>query len=281
MAQNNSSSENSELGNEIDQIIGINVENSSIVDGEETIKTDNGDILKINISHRARTNLLFDWLRNKYTDPAKKLVISVGGPSGSGKSEIGALLSALYQNAGIPSILVPCDNFPIRAPKFNDLHRRELFDSKGKEALAAYLGSEDEILFSRLGDICKDFLSGAETVNLRKINMQTCEITDSIPTKVGHARVLVFEGTWSCRIPSLSESVFLATDFKKTAAHRQNRGRIEIQNDENRKFIEEYVLPFEQVTLENIRQNMATLWLSYEDDGSARLVENRNDQRTN
>ena len=281
MAQNNSSSENSELGNEIDQIIGINVENSSIVDGEETIKTDNGDILKINISHRARTNLLFDWLRNKYTDPAKKLVISVGGPSGSGKSEIGALLSALYQNAGIPSILVPCDNFPIRAPKFNDLHRRELFDSKGKEALAAYLGSEDEILFSRLGDICKDFLSGAETVNLRKINMQTCEITESIPTKVGHARVLVFEGTWSCRIPSLSESVFLATDFKKTAAHRQNRGRIEIQNDENRKFIEEYVLPFEQVTLENIRQNMATLWLSYEDDGSARLVENRNDQRTN
>ena len=281
MAQNNSSSENSELGNEIDQIIGINVENSSIVDGEETIKTDNGDILKINISHRARTNLLFDWLRNKYTDPAKKLVISVGGPSGSGKSEIGALLSALYQNAGIPSILVPCDNFPIRAPKFNDLHRRELFDSKGKEALAAYLGSEDEILFSRLGDICKDFLSGAETVNLRKINMQTCEITDSIPTKVGHARVLVFEGTWSCRIPSLSESVFLATDFKKTAAHRQNRGRIEIQNDENRKFIEEYVLPFEQVTLENIRQNLATLWLSYEDDGSAWLVENRNDQRTN
>ncbi|MCX6113879.1 MAG: hypothetical protein NTV65_01520 [Proteobacteria bacterium] len=281
MAQNNSSSENSKLGNEIDQIIGINVENSSIVDGEETIKTDNGDILKINISHRARTNLLFDWLRNKYTDPAKKLVISVGGPSGSGKSEIGALLSALYQNAGIPSILVPCDNFPIRAPKFNDLHRRELFDSKGKEALAAYLGSEDEILFSRLGDICKDFLSGAETVNLRKINMQTCEITDSIPTKVGHARVLVFEGTWSCRIPSLSESVFLATDFKKTAAHRQNRGRIEIQNDENRKFIEEYVLPFEQVTLENIRQNLATLWLSYEDDGSARLVENRNDQRTN
>ena len=281
MEQNNSSSENSKLGNEIDQIIGINVENSSIVDGEETIKTDNGDILKINISHRARTNLLFDWLRNKYTDPAKKLVISVGGPSGSGKSEIGALLSALYQNAGIPSILVPCDNFPIRAPKFNDLHRREPFDSKGKEALAAYLGSEDEILFSRLGDICKDFLSGAETVNLRKINMQTCEITDSIPTKVGHARVLVFEGTWSCRIPSLSESVFLATDFKKTAAHRQNRGRIEIQNDENRKFIEEYVLPFEQVTLENIRQNLATLWLSYEDDGSARLVENRNDQRTN
>jgi len=208
-------------------------------------------------------------------------VISVGGPSGSGKSEIGALLSALYQNAGIPSILVPCDNFPIRAPKFNDLHRRELFDSKGKEALAAYLGSEDEILFSRLGDICKDFLSGEETVNLRKINMQTCEITESIPTKVGHARVLVFEGTWSCRIPSLSESVFLATDFKKTAAHRQNRGRIEIQNDENRKFIEEYVLPFEQVTLENIRQNLATLWLSYEDDGSARLVQNRNDQRTN
>lgn len=262
-------------GQQIGGITGLNVRDSTTVGGEETIRTDNGDVLKINDSHRKRAQLLFDWLRTHYTDADKKLVIAVGGPSGSGKSEIGALISSHYQSAGIPSILVPCDNYPIRAPRFNDAHRRELFDSKGKEALAAYLGSEEEILFSRLGQISQDFLNGADTVNLRKIDMQSCEITESIPTKVGHARVLVFEGTWSCRIPGLSESVFLATDFKKTAAHRQNRGRVEIQNDENRRFIEEYVLPFEQVTLENIRQNMATLWLSYEDDGSARLVENR------
>lgn len=262
-------------GQGIAGVAGLNVATSSSENGEETIRMDNGDVLKINVSHRKRAQLLFEWLRAKYTDPAKKLVISVGGPSGSGKSEIGALIASLYQAAGVPALLVPCDNFPIRAPKYNDLHRRELFDTKGKEALAAYLGSEDEILFSRLGEISSDFLNGAESVNLRKINMQTCEITETIPTKVGHAKVLVFEGTWSCRIPGLSESVFLATDFKKTAAHRANRGRVEIQNDENRKFIEEYVLPFEQVTLENIKQNMATLWLSYEDDGNAKLVENR------
>lgn len=105
--------------------------------------------------------------------------------------------------------------------------------------------------------------------------MQTCEITESIPTDVGDAKVLVFEGTWSCRIPGLSESVFLATDFKKTAAHRAKRARVEIQDDENRKFIENYVLPFEQVTLENIRSTIATLWLSYDDNGNANLVENR------
>jgi hypothetical protein len=150
-----------------------------------------------------------------------------------------------------------------------------LFDTEGKEALAAYLGSEQEILFSRLGEISRDFLDGAETVNLRKINMQTCEITESIPTKVGHLKVLVFEGTWSCRIPGLSESVFLATDFRKTAEHRAKRARVEIQNDENRRFIEEYVLPFEQVTLEKIRDTIATIWLSFEDDGTARLVEKR------
>ncbi len=256
-------------------ITGLNVASSTSENGEETIRTDNGDVLKINVSHRKRAQVLFDWLNQRYTNPDKKLVIAVGGPSGSGKSEIGALISSLYQSAGIPALLVPCDNYPIRAPKFNDAHRRELFDSKGKEALAAYLGSEDEILFSRLGEISRDFLNGADTVNLRKINMQTCEITESIPTKVGHLKVLVFEGTWSCRIPGLSESVFLATDFKKTAEHRAKRARVEIQNDENRRFIEEYVLPFEQVTLEKIRDTIATLWLSYEDDGSAKLVENR------
>ncbi len=265
----------SEGGKNLGSVAGISISDASSADGTETIRTDNGDVLKINASHRARAQMLFDWLKKKYTDPSKKLVISVGGPSGSGKSEIGALIAAHYQNSGVPALLIPCDNYPIRAPKYNDIHRRELFDAKGKEALAAYLGSEDEILFSRLAKICKDFLSGAESVDLRKINMQTTEITESIPTKVGDTRVLVFEGTWSCKIPGLSESVFLATDYKKTAAHRAARARVEIQNDENRKFIDEYVLPAEQVTLENIRQNIATVWLAYDDNGVASLEENR------
>ena len=260
----------------ISGLTGLNITNSVSVDGEETIKTDNGDVLKINDSHRRRTEVLFNWLRNKYPDLDTKLVIAVGGPSGSGKSEIGALLSAMYQDAGVRTLLVPCDNYPIRAPKFNDAHRREIFDTKGKEALAAYLGSDEEILFSRLGEISQKFLAGEESVELRKINMQTCEITESIPTDVKDAKVLVFEGTWSCRIPGLSESVFLATDFKKTAEHRTKRALVEIQDDENRRFIEEYVLPFEQVTLENIRTNIATLWLSYENDGRAQLIENAN-----
>lgn len=256
-------------------VTGLQVSSSTSEQGEETIRMDNGDVLKINDSHRKRAQLLFNWLQSHYADPEKKLVIAVGGPSGSGKSEIGALVSAYFQSAGIPALLVPCDNYPIRAPRFNDAHRREIFATKGKDALAAYLGSEEEILFSRLGEISRDFLAGADTVNLRKINMQSCEITETIPTNVSGIKVLVFEGTWSCRIPGLSESVFLATDFKKTAEHRAKRARVEIQDDENRRFIEEYVLPFEQVTLENIRDTMATLWLSYEDDGSAKLVERK------
>jgi uridine kinase len=258
------------------EISGLNIEiSSSDNSGEETIHTDNGDVLKIGPSHRARAKKLFDCLKQKYPNPETRLVIAVGGPSGSGKSEIGALISSYYQQQGIKSLLVPCDNYPIRAPKFNDAHRREIFDKNGPEALAAYLGSDQEILFSRLAEISSNFLSGAASVNLRKINMKTCEITDSIPTAVADKKVLVFEGTWSCRIPGLSESVFLATDYKKTAAHRQSRARVEIQNDENRRFIEEYVLPFEQVTLENIKQNEATIWLTYGDDGVAGLTENK------
>jgi uridine kinase len=256
------------------QFSGLNVTTSTTVQGEETIRTDNGDILKINDSHRKRAHLLFDWLRAKYTDDNQKLVIAVGGPSGSGKSEIGALIASHYQQAGIPALLIPCDNYPIRAPKYNDAHRRELFDAKGAEALASYLGSEDEILFSRLGEISSAFLGGEPVVNLRKINMQTCEITDKIPTDVAGTKVLVFEGTWSCRIPGLSESVFLATDYKKTAEHRAKRARVELEDAENRKFIDNYVLPAEQNTLEMIRQNIATLWLAYDDETGASLTAN-------
>lgn len=271
----NNSDNESNLAQKIGGITGLDVKSSTSHQGEETIQMDNGDVLKINQSHRARANLLFNWLKTRYPDSNQKIVIAVGGPSGSGKSEIGALISALYRESGMPSLLVPCDNYPIRAPKFNDIHRRELFDREGKEVLAAYLGSEDEILFSRLAKISSDFLSGQSEVQLRKIDMKSCEITESIPVNVEGIKVLVFEGTWSCRIPGLTESVFLATDYKKTAAHRQARARVEIQNDENRKFIDEYVLPAEQVTLERIRAEMATLWLSYEDESTgAVLVEN-------
>jgi uridine kinase len=259
----------------ISDLTGLNITTSSSTHGEETLQTDNGDVLRITESHRKRAELLFQYLRQKYSGLQQRLVIAVGGPSGSGKSEIGALLSALYQKTGVRSLLVPCDNYPIRAPKYNDTHRRSLFDTQGPDALASYLGSEEEILFSRLEEISRQFLSGTETVNLRSINMQTCEITDSIPTDVRDVQVLVFEGTWSCRIPGLSESVFLATDFKKTAEHRAKRARIEIQNDENRRFIEEYVLPFEQATLEEIRESIATLWLSYEEEEGATLIENK------
>ena len=242
---------------------------------QDLITTKNPDLTLMSDGTRKSAELVWKWLQNRYGTSPRKLVVAVGGPSGSGKSEVGALIVSHYRDAGIPALLVACDNFPRRAPTQNDAYRRELFDTKGPDALAAYLGSEDEILFSRLSEISDAFQREESTVNLRKINGLTGEITDPISTNVSGVAVLVFEGTWSCRIPGLTESVFIATDFRKTAGYRAKRGRIEIQNDENRRFIEEFVLPFEQVALEKIRDTLATLWLVYEDDGTAALVERR------
>lgn len=267
---------------EFDSGAGIGVSKTVCSDGVETVYTDGGDVLRITESHRARTKVLFDAL-NVIEGPSLeqngRLIICVGGPSGSGKSEIGALLSKSFQEKGIQSILVPCDNYPIRFPKENDAHRLELFSKQGASALYDYLGSSDEIYFSRLAAIAHDFAQGKASLDLRKINMKTGEITEHLPIVVGDAKVLIFEGTWSCRIPGVSHAVFLDTDFRKTSDHRNSRNRTELDDANNRLFIEEQVLPAEQKKLDEIRLTLANFWLRYDEKDGASLIENKEANR--
>jgi hypothetical protein len=104
-----------------------------------------GDQIRIDDSHIERANTVFPLLFNKIKEmPADKIVLSVYGGSGVGKSEIGSLLAHYFSLEGYASYILSGDNYPRRIPALNDAERLNRFRSAGLAAIAASPRFSDE-----------------------------------------------------------------------------------------------------------------------------------------
>ena len=96
-----------------------------------------GDQIKINQSHIEKSNTIFPHLLEKLESlDGQRLVISVYGGSGVGKSEIGSVLGHYCNQQDFPSYILSGDNYPHRVPKFNDAERLSVYRNAGLSALA-------------------------------------------------------------------------------------------------------------------------------------------------
>lgn len=91
-----------------------------------------GDKIAIGEGHIAKANTLFpELLKEMKTVLADreqaKVVVTVCGGSGVGKSEIASLLGFYLREAGIGSYVLSGDNYPRRIPKYNDAERLHIF----------------------------------------------------------------------------------------------------------------------------------------------------------
>ncbi|WKZ57642.1 MAG: hypothetical protein QY326_02965 [Bdellovibrionota bacterium] len=181
-----------------------------------------GDRPLIGDSHRLRAEALFALLR----ELPKKSVLAIGGPSGSGKSEIASLLGSSFIRHGRPAYVLSCDNYPWRPPRANDQHREDLFKEGERAALVGYLGTKNEIDFNRIGEIVNQFKQGVASIPLRI--MDTTEhyvFNDRLLVDFGGIDILLLEGTWSCTVANTTRRVFLETNFTETIEHRRKRAR--------------------------------------------------------
>lgn len=91
-----------------------------------------GDKIKIDECHIKKAEAIYPELR-KLSDRVMKendknrVVISVCGGSGVGKSEIASLLSYYFEQEGINSYTLSGDNYPRRIPMYNDAERIIIF----------------------------------------------------------------------------------------------------------------------------------------------------------
>lgn len=91
-----------------------------------------GDKVEINEDHIQKANVIFRELLPMLTETSEKaengkVVLTVCGGSGVGKSEIASLLSFYLTRAGIGSYTLSGDNYPHRIPVYNDAERLQVF----------------------------------------------------------------------------------------------------------------------------------------------------------
>ncbi len=94
-----------------------------------------GDKIQIEQDHINKASLIFPELLKEMKLVAEKsnqkIVISVCGGSGVGKSETATLLSYYLGEIGLKSYTLSGDNYPKRIPQYNDAERLKIFRESG------------------------------------------------------------------------------------------------------------------------------------------------------
>ena len=97
-----------------------------------------GDKVQINLMHIAKANTIFPLLLQEMRQlDSDRIVVSVFGGSGVGKSETASLLAWYLNCAGIGAYVMSGDNYPRRIPLYNDAERNRVFRTAGLKGLLA------------------------------------------------------------------------------------------------------------------------------------------------
>lgn len=105
-----------------------------------------GDKIAIGESHVSKAQTIFPLLLEEMKKNGnEKIVVSVFGGSGVGKSEIASLLAYYLEANGIRGYVMSGDNYPRRIPLYNDAERLSVFRAAGLKALVAEGIYSDEV----------------------------------------------------------------------------------------------------------------------------------------
>lgn len=102
-----------------------------------------GDKIEISQQHIINANTIFPKLLELVKEVGKnnqtnRIVVSVCGGSGVGKSETASLLSYYFSKMGIGSYTLSGDNYPRRIPMYNDAERLRVFRKSGLQSMIKY-----------------------------------------------------------------------------------------------------------------------------------------------
>ncbi len=97
-----------------------------------------GDKILIDEKHREIAETIYRRLRQEESlQKGDRIVVSVYGGSGVGKSETASLLAYFLNSEGHRTYILSGDNYPRRIPESNDIERLGVFRNAGLSALAA------------------------------------------------------------------------------------------------------------------------------------------------
>ena len=162
----------------------------------------------------------------------QRTVITVGGGSGAGKSEVSALLAGMVRQAmaesGISGAVynVAQDNYPHLPPKVNEKERARIYAELGEAGLRDYLCTQKEIDFARLDGAAREFKKGAASLDIRRMDKAApFDPPEESRPDFSEVRALFIEGTRANCLTQSDLRVFVDISEEEALQHRIKRGR--------------------------------------------------------
>ncbi len=179
-----------------------------------------GDRIIIEPHHRRAAIEIDAWLAKSGLPSQARLVITVAGESGSGKSETAAALAEALTARAIGSVIFQQDDYFVYPPKRNDRARREDI---------AWVGS-GEVRLDLLDEHLAAFRAGADSLVKPLVHYDDDRIGEETIT-LDNSQVAIAEGTYTSLLDSADIRVFIDRDWQSTRAHREKRRRNEAELD--------------------------------------------------
>ncbi len=176
-----------------------------------------GDKLIICDEHRTAVRNLLPLLSPHIIKAQNSFIVTIAGESGSGKSEIAAVLKQLLsEKMHIESIILQQDDYFVYPPKTNaEMRRRDI----------SHVGIS-EVRLDVLDENLHEIIKGKSTVEKPLVIFDEDRITHDTVNLEG-ITVVIVEGTYTTLLKNAHKHVFIDRTYDDTRERRKERAREE------------------------------------------------------
>ena len=175
-----------------------------------------GDKLIIHEGHRKAAHQLIVLLVPQIAKVSDKFIITIAGESGSGKSEIAAVLIDLLSEKNLTSVIIQQDDYFVYPPKTNAKMRRKDINHVGPS----------EVHIDLLDRNLKDILNRKNEIIKPLVIFDEDKITEEMMSLEG-INVVIVEGTYTTMLKNVHKHIFIERTYIDTKESREQRAREE------------------------------------------------------
>jgi uridine kinase len=173
-----------------------------------------GDRLNIKEEHVRAAKGILEFILPQIEASVGKLILTVAGESGAGKSEIASALSGQLSAKGINNIILQQDDYFVYPPKTNAGMREKDIKHVGTSEVQLILMDEN----------IQDILDGRKEIKKPLVIYEEDCITDETIQLEGVKAVIV-EGTYVSLLQNVHQRIFINRTRQDTKESRKERGR--------------------------------------------------------
>lgn len=158
-------------------------------------------------------------VRDQMAANPNRFILTIGGESGAGKSEIAEALSELLAAAGLEPLIIQQDDFFRFPPLTNAMKRIEDFNHVGP----------GEVRLDLLNNVVAQIRNGEPAIRKPLVIFGEDRISEEV-LETDSCQVFIVEGTYVTLLEGVDCKVFIDRDYRDTQADRLARSR-EQQDD--------------------------------------------------